>query len=75
MSEQLIMKGYEYLMDSTYDRVKKKKLHDENFKPYKIEYLEKVLYFFEEREEFEKCIDLRDLIKSKLEHDKNYKKL
>jgi hypothetical protein len=71
MSE-LVIKGYEYLMSDCYNRIKSGKPFDVNFKPYTKEFTTKVLKYFEEKEEYEKCKTLVDFINIKFNHELGY---
>lgn len=69
------LKSYDFLMQSTFDRIKDGKLFDNKLKPYSQEFLEKILYYMEERERYEDCIILKNIINNRLNHDNNYKNL
>jgi hypothetical protein len=62
-------------MQSTFDRVKEGKIFDNNLKPYSQEFLEKILHYMEERERYEDCLILQNIINKRLNHDNNYKNL
>jgi hypothetical protein len=72
MTDKIVMHNYSYLMNSTYDRINKGKYYDISFKPYTIDFIEKIMYYFEEREEYEKCKVLLDFSKERFDHEKNY---
>ena len=72
MTDKIVMHNYSYLMNSTYDRINKGKYYDISFKPYTIDFIEKIMYYFEEREEYEKCKILLDFSKERFYHEKNY---
>ena len=72
MTDKIVMHNYSYLMNSTYDRINKGKYYDISFKPYTIDFIEKIMYYFEEREEYEKCKILLDFSKERFDHEKNY---
>ena len=69
------LKSYDFLMQSTFDRIKDGKIFDNKLKPYSQEFLEKILYYMEERERYEDCIILKNIINNRLNHDNNYKNL
>ena len=47
-------------------------LQDVAFKPYREDFVEKMIAYFEESEEFEKCAKLVDFKRSRFDHEKNY---
>jgi len=69
------LKSYDFLMQSTFDRIKDGKIFDNKLKPYSQEFLEKILYYMEERERYEDCLILKNIINNRLNHDNNYKNL
>jgi hypothetical protein len=73
MINELTLKSYEYLMIETFKRIEDNKNYDVNFKPYSKELLENLLRFFEEREEYEKCKMIHELMTSRYNHELNYK--
>jgi len=72
--ERLVLRSYSYLMNSNYERIAAGKPYDETFKPYGIEFVQKMIKFFEELEEYEKCHKLSKFAKEELDHEKNYAK-
>lgn len=74
MTEVLVLRSYEYLMRDSLDRIKAGKNYDVNFKPYSKEFINKMIYFFEEREEYENCKTLVDFLNIRFDHNLNYKK-
>jgi len=75
MVEKLVIHSYDYLMNDAFDRIKSGKHYDEKFKPYNEEFVKKIVYYFENKEEYEKCKTLIDFINIRFNHDKNYNKL
>jgi len=71
----LKLRSYDFLMQSTFDRVKEGKIFDNKLKPYSQEFLEKILHYMEKRERYEDCIILQNIINKRLNHDNNYKNL
>ena len=67
------LKSYDFLMQSTFDRVLGGKLFDNNFKPYSQDFLEKILKYLEDRERYEDCCILKEIISNRSNHDNNYK--
>ena len=74
MMEGLVLRSYEYLMRDGLDRIKAGKSYDVNFKPYSREFIDKMISFFEEREEYENCKTLVDFLNIRFDHNLNYKK-
>lgn len=72
MTEKIIMHSYCYLMNSCYERISSGKYYDISFKPYTMEFIGKIISYFEEREEYEKCKVLLDFSKERFDHEKNY---
>jgi hypothetical protein len=67
-TEQITVKSYQYLMEITFDRIKNNKEWDETFKPYSVKFLDKMLQYFTEREEYEKCSVIYKLKEKKIKH-------
>ena len=71
----LKLRSYDFLIQSTFDRIKEGKIFDNKLKPYSPEFLEKILRYMEERERYEDCLILQNIINKRLNHDNNYKNL
>lgn len=63
---------HKHIMDSVYIRIKRGMCFDVQLKPYTEKFLSKVLEYFTDNEEYEKCIFLNEFIKEKFSHNKNY---
>lgn len=72
MTENIVMHNYCYLMNSNYERINLGKCFDVNFKTYEKNFVEKMISYFEEKEEYEKCKVLLDFSKERFDHEKNY---
>ncbi len=72
MMNSIVMHSYDYLMNSNYERINKGKCYDINFKSYEKDVVEKMIGYFEQREEYEKCKVLLDFSKERFDHEKNY---
>jgi len=70
--DTIVMHSYSYLMNSSYDRINQGKFYDMSFKPYTMDFIDKLIFYFEEREEYEKCKMLLDFSKERFDHEKNY---
>ena len=68
------IRSNEFIMKETYNRIESNKCFDIKLKPYKKDFLEKVLLYFEEKEEFEKCVVINNFIKQGFNHKLNYTK-
>jgi hypothetical protein len=66
------MHSENYLINECYDRIILGKPFNKKFKPYTKEFMKKVLLYFEEKEEFEKCKTLIDFMNIKYNHDIGY---
>lgn len=71
-TETVIIKSYEYLMEKSFERIKNNKEWDETFKPYNIKFLDKLLEYFTEKEEYEKCSIVYKLKEKKIKHEDKY---
>lgn len=65
----LILKSLDNLMISTYERLKKGLYFDANLKPYRQDFIQKVLDYFEEKERYEECVIIREIIKNRFNHE------
>ena len=65
----LVLKSLDSVMISTYERLKKGLYFDANLKPYRQDFLQKVLYYFEELERYEECVIIREIIKNRFNHE------
>jgi hypothetical protein len=59
-------------MNSCFERIKEGKCYDMSFNPYTMEFIDKIISYFEEKEEYEKCKVLLDFSKERFDHEKNY---
>lgn len=70
--DTIVIHSYSYLMNSSYDRINQGKCYDISFKPYTIDFIDNLISYFEEIEEYEKCKVLLDFSKERFDHEKNY---
>jgi|APCry1669189883_1035261.scaffolds.fasta_scaffold12240_3 hypothetical protein len=63
------LKLVDVFMDETLSRLKSGLYFDNNLKPYRKDFLETVLNFYQEKERYEECSLIRDLIKNRFNHD------
>ena len=66
------IRSNEFIMKETYNRIESNKCFDIKLKPYKKDFLEKLLLYFEEKEEFEKCVVINNFIKKRFNHKLNF---
>ena len=72
--ESISLKSYATLMNSSYERISEGKPYDAKMSPYSKEFVEKMIAYFEESEEFEKCAKLSEFRRSRFDHEKNYER-
>lgn len=72
MMDRVILKSYSYLVESSYERIATGKSYDVSFKPYEHKFVKKMVEYYEEREEYEKCQVLMDFMTDRFDHEKNY---
>jgi len=65
----LVLKSMDTLMISTYERLKLGLYFDPSLKPYRQDFLQKVLNYFEESERYEECVIIREIIKNRFNHE------
>ena len=68
----LRLKSFDFLIQDTFSRIEKGFPYSINLKPYTQELVKEVLQYFEEKEEFEKCIIIHKFIQERFQHEKNY---
>lgn len=72
MNSILVEKSIESLMSDVYNRIVNNKPYDSELKIYTFSILRKVNRFYEEKEEYEKCIIITNFIKERKNHEKNF---
>ena len=75
MSKKFKLKSYDFLMQSTLERVKGGLFFDKSFKPYTVDFLSKLIDYFESHEKYEECQYIKSVIDTRLNHEKNYKNI
>lgn len=75
MSKKFKLKSYDFLMQSTLERVKSGLFFDNTFKPYTVDFLLKMIGYFESQEKYEECQYIKSVIDNRLNHEKNYKNI
>lgn len=61
------------IYSDTFDRINNDIHYNKKFKPYKKSFLKKILIYFEDQEEFEKCQVIKNFIDVRFDHEINYK--
>jgi hypothetical protein len=59
-------------MNEIFIRLKEDKMYDLDLKPYSLDLINKVLKFYEENEEYEKCLIILDKSNKRFNHSNNY---
>jgi len=75
MIDKIVIHSYGYLMNNTFERISLGKYYDSNLKPYDKDFIDRIIFYFEGIEEFEKCKILLDFSKERFDHEKNYQLL
>jgi hypothetical protein len=70
--ETLLENGKEFLANSEYQRISKGHLLTLNKVPYNKEIYQNLIKHFEEREEYEKCANLKKLETKRFNHESNF---
>lgn len=65
----------EFAMNEDYERILKGIKHDPLMEVYSSEYVNEMIEFFSDKEEYEKCSELVKYKEERFNHDKNYIKL
>lgn len=65
-------KSLDDIMLLTLDRIKKGIYFDPKLKPYRKDFLEKCLEYFQNKEKYKECIIIRDIINIRFNHERNY---
>jgi hypothetical protein len=63
------IKSYDALILHNFERIKSGKYFDDNYHPYTKEFLEKMIQYFIQREEYENCDFLKKHIDMRFSHD------
>ena len=67
------VKGKDFIMEETFERINSNKHFNKNLIPYKEKLLIETLKFFEEKEDYEKCEIINNFIKNRFNHEVGYK--
>ena len=65
----LVVENLDTLMKSTFDRLKNGIYFDVNMKSYHPDFLQKLLKYFQEKEKYEECVIILEIIKNRFNHD------
>lgn len=69
----ICIKSYDQLMSSSFSRIKNGFYFDEKYHPYTKEFLEKMIVYFRDREDYESCQVLKNLMDVRFDHENGYK--
>jgi hypothetical protein len=70
--EQIVSNGTDIFMNSEYQRIISGQRIALNGEPYNLKVFDNLLRYFEDTDEFEKCIKLVKVRKEITDHEKNY---
>lgn len=56
-------------MKITFARLRSGLYFDSSLKPYRQDFLQKVLDYFEDKERYEECVVIREIIKNRFNHE------
>jgi hypothetical protein len=69
-----VLKSYDNLINSNFQRIYNGKHFDEKFKIYDQKFLNEMIFYYQNKEEYEKCQFILNYIKERFDHKKNYTK-
>jgi len=72
--DKLVNTAFNFQMETNYKRIKSGKFLDINKKPYNVNIVDKMISYFEDNEEYEKCQILIEFKNNILDHENNYMK-
>jgi len=67
-----VLKSYDNLINSNFQRIQNGKHFDEKFKLYDQKFLNEMIFYYQSREEYEKCQFILNYINMRFDHKKNY---
>jgi hypothetical protein len=67
------IKSYDNLMISSINRIKDGFYFDENYHPYTREFLDVMITYFKDKEDYESCQLLKNVIDKRFNHENGYK--
>jgi hypothetical protein len=70
---QKVLHSYDFLINNSWERIFIGKNYDKNLKLYTKSFIEEMIYYFEIKEEYEKCQFLKEYISKRFDHEKNYR--
>ncbi len=74
MAKVFKLRTQDSIMCEMFERINQNKPFDKNLKPYNKELIEKIIIYFIETEEYEKCEILNNFLKNRFNHEISYKK-
>lgn len=70
--KKVALKSYDKLINDSYDRIIKGFFFDKNFKPYTEDFFDKMIQYYSDLEEYEKCSIVLDIKKLRFDHNLNW---
>ena len=70
--DRILKNGKEYLMNVEFNRIRNKERLGTNKQPYPIDIYDNLIYYFENKEEYEKCSIIFKEKESIIDHQNNY---
>ncbi len=67
-----VLKSYDTLINSNFQRIKEGKHYDENFILYDQKFIDEMIFYYQNREEYERCQYLVNYKEKRFNHKKNY---
>lgn len=67
-----VLKSYDTLINSNFQRITKGKHYDENFILYDQKFIDEMIFYYQNREEYERCQYLVNYKEKRFDHKKNY---
>jgi hypothetical protein len=68
------LRSLESKMNEIFDRLSENKMYDLDLKPYTQDLLNQTLKFYEEKEDYEKCLIILEKSSKRFNHSSNYVK-
>ena len=64
--------SWDFKINETYTRISLGVYFDKNLKPYTKDFLMNIMSHFSEREEYEKCLKIKNMIDKRFNHEVNF---
>ncbi len=73
MMAMIIQENLDYVMQEDFDRIRKGLRHNPLMETYTTDYVDIIIDYYKDREEYEKCSSLLNAKNKILDHDANYR--